>query len=184
VGEAAIHGSVTDVFPPGAPAPLRLGYEGDRLVSVETFDAATQRTTGALSCAKIGAASELLLEDPEAQRFPGSEHRLADFYSRLETIFDYAGGADFVFDDQTGPRFAAAFEQIADAYEARRQWSSAGASGAAPPASGDLYLNADDWRQNLCSVTTIELAKENIIGKITAVPSFVQTKSPVSVFVD
>ena len=44
-------GGILDLYPPGAPAPIRLDFFGDTLESIRAFDPETQRSTTA-SCAR------------------------------------------------------------------------------------------------------------------------------------
>ncbi len=43
-GEIALRGDILDIFPPGYTHPVRLEYFGDRLESIRTFEARTQRS--------------------------------------------------------------------------------------------------------------------------------------------
>ena len=43
-GEFAVRGGIVDLFPSGAPAPLRLDFFGDTLEGLRSFDPLTQRT--------------------------------------------------------------------------------------------------------------------------------------------
>lgn len=45
-GEAAVHGLVTDVFPAGALAPVRIESQDGRIASLHSYDPATQRSLG------------------------------------------------------------------------------------------------------------------------------------------
>src|SRR5262249_55903117 len=43
-GESAIRGEVVDIWPPGAPKPWRLLFDGDTLESLREFNPGTQRS--------------------------------------------------------------------------------------------------------------------------------------------
>jgi transcription-repair coupling factor (superfamily II helicase) len=45
VGDYATRGGILDLYPPGAPAPIRLDFFGDTLESIRAFDPETQRST-------------------------------------------------------------------------------------------------------------------------------------------
>jgi transcription-repair coupling factor (superfamily II helicase) len=47
-GDVAVRGGLVDVFPPHLPEPIRIELDGDRVVSIRTFDPDTQRSTGSL----------------------------------------------------------------------------------------------------------------------------------------
>ena len=46
-GEFAVRGGIIDLYPAGAPQPLRLDFFGDTIESIRSFDPLTQRSTGA-----------------------------------------------------------------------------------------------------------------------------------------
>ncbi len=52
VGDYATRGGILDLYPPGAPAPIRLDFFGDTLESIRTFDPETQRSVGQLRFAR------------------------------------------------------------------------------------------------------------------------------------
>ncbi len=57
-GEFSRRGSVLDVFPPDAEAPLRAEYWGDEITELRRFDPETQRSIGNVARARIGAVRE------------------------------------------------------------------------------------------------------------------------------
>ena len=125
VGDYATRGGILDLYPPGAPAPVRLDFFGDTLESIRTFDPETQRSVGQLRsldlvpmseaqlttetirrfrqayAAEFGAPTpddELYAPVSEGRRAIGFEHWLPLFYERLDTLFDYGAEAPFVLD--------------------------------------------------------------------------------------
>jgi transcription-repair coupling factor (superfamily II helicase) len=54
-GDIAWRGNVVDLFPVGAERPVRLEFEGRRLVSLRSFDLDSQRSLSALSAVRIVA---------------------------------------------------------------------------------------------------------------------------------
>ncbi len=54
-GDIAWRGNVVDLFPVGAEQPVRLEFEGRRLVSLRRFDLDSQRSLGALDAVSIAA---------------------------------------------------------------------------------------------------------------------------------
>ncbi|MDE1968758.1 MAG: transcription-repair coupling factor, partial [Alphaproteobacteria bacterium] len=68
-GEYAVRGGLVDLYPSGAPAPLRLDFFGDRLEALRSFDPLSQRSAGALERAELKPMSEVLLDQPVIERF-------------------------------------------------------------------------------------------------------------------
>lgn len=99
-GEVAIRGQVIDVFPAGDPCPVRLTLNDDgRIASIQSYDAATQRSTGALDRIALHRAVEFppdpdeLEQAAEALANPGQaddadEPELPALPSRLVPLFD------------------------------------------------------------------------------------------------
>ena len=57
-GEFAVRGGIIDLYPAGAPQPLRLDFFGDTIESIRSFDPLTQRSTGAATEANLRPVSE------------------------------------------------------------------------------------------------------------------------------
>jgi transcription-repair coupling factor (superfamily II helicase) len=53
-GDLSWRGNVVDVFPVADELPVRLEFEGRRLISLRTFDLDSQRSTGTVAAARIG----------------------------------------------------------------------------------------------------------------------------------
>ncbi len=68
-GEFAVRGGIIDLYPAGAPQPLRLDFFGDTIESIRSFDPLTQRSTGAATEANLRPVSEVLLDDAAIRRF-------------------------------------------------------------------------------------------------------------------
>ncbi len=183
-GEFAVRGGLVDLYPAGAPQPLRLDFFGEVLESIRSFDPLTQRSTGRLERAVLHPVGEVLLDDAAIQRFrsryrelfgatgtddplyeavsagrrhPGMEHWLPLYYERLETLFDYLPQAALSFDYQAEEVRDHRLEAIADFYAARR-----GMSGTAPlyrPVPPDrLYLDEAGWREGLRGRAVVKLS--------------------------
>ncbi|MDX1710931.1 MAG: transcription-repair coupling factor [Rhodovibrionaceae bacterium] len=177
-GEYAMRGGILDVFPPGAEEPLRLDFFGDELESLRRFDPLTQRTTGKLHRFVLRPVSEIVLESDSIHRFrtgyreafgtaapddplyaaisegrphPGMEHWMPLFYERLETLFDYLGGAPVVLDHQAAEIRDTRLETIQDFYAARRDMEGAEEAGWAykPLPPNTLYLDSEEWSRRL-----------------------------------
>jgi transcription-repair coupling factor (superfamily II helicase) len=173
-GEYAVRGGIIDLFPPGMGDPIRLDFFGDTLESIRSFDAESQRTQGQLRALDLVPVTEFQLttetirrfrttytetfgvatNDPlyeavsEGRRFPGMEHWLPLFHTRLDTLFDYLDGTPVVLEplaeDAAGERLA----QIADYYDARKQPLD-GAQNYKPLPPDRLYFAPEEWRKRL-----------------------------------
>jgi transcription-repair coupling factor (superfamily II helicase) len=158
-GEFAVRGGILDLFPSGAPAPLRLDFFGDTLEGLRSFDPLTQRSTGTVESIVLKPVNEVLFDDAAIQRFRtryreqfgtvadgdplygaisagrryiGMEHWLPLYYETLESIFDYLPDAAVMLDHQTDDVRHERIATIADYYEARREGMRAGRGSAAP----------------------------------------------------
>ncbi len=187
-GEFAVRGGILDLYPAGAPQPLRLDFFGDALESVRSFDPLTQRSTGAAAEAVLRPVSEVLLDDAAISRFRqryreqfgatgnddplyegvsagrryvGMEHWLPLYYERLETLLDYLPRAGVSFDHQADEAFAHRLEQIAEFYAARRNATGAARAGAPvyrPVRPDQLYLDNLELQRGLQGRPVVRLS--------------------------
>ncbi len=177
-GEFAARGGIVDVFPPGCEEPRRLDFFDVDLESIRAFDAASQRSTDPVAEVILKPVSEVTLtpeaiarfrsgyralfgavtdEDPlyaavsQGRRHFGIEHWLPLFHDGLETVFDYAGEAVVVLDDQAEAAIEARLDLVADYYAARRDVP--GGAGGGPPyrpvPPETLFLDQDAWTERL-----------------------------------
>ena len=185
-GEFAVRGGIVDLYPAGAPQPLRLDFFGDTIESIRTFDPLTQRSTGIESEAVLRPVSEVLLDDAAVHRFRqryreefgatgtddplyesvsagrryvGMEHWLPLYYERLETLFDYLPEAGLSFDHQADQVRAHRFDQITEFYAARRNVTGP-ARGGAPVYRAlrpdRLYLDEHEWQSALAGRPVVQ----------------------------
>jgi transcription-repair coupling factor (superfamily II helicase) len=174
-GEIAFRGQVVELFPPGAPLPVRIDLDEDRITAIRTYDPVTQRSSGDLDRLVAGPASELLLEgDPLPERYPGIEHRLSDHDPELVTLFDYLPDARLSIGAKAETRREAALARIADAHDARR--TLAGEGPRTPLAPDRLYLDEAGWSAQLAGRQLIALNSPG--GE--PMPRFAATRDPVS----
>jgi transcription-repair coupling factor (superfamily II helicase) len=143
-GEFAIRGQVLDIFPAGYALPVRVDHADGRIVTIASYDAATQRTSDSFDTLVLRPVSEAILDLQDGNTFertPGIEHRLHELYPELETLFDYVPRATFLFGRRADDRRMAFHEQIADAHESRIRL---GQPGGRPPAPDRLYLPEEE----------------------------------------
>ncbi len=147
-GEYAVRGGILDLFPPGKDMPVRFDFFGDSLETIRSFDPETQRSEMSLGSldlvpvaefqlitetirrfrtgyvAAFGAATpdDLLYEAvSEGRRYPGMEHWLPLFHTKLETLFDYLPGTPLTLETLADDAARERFTQITDYYDTRKQ---------------------------------------------------------------
>ncbi len=181
VGDYAQRGGILDLYPPGAPAPIRLDFFGDALESIRSFDPETQRSIGQMRALDLAPMSEAQLTTETIRRFRqgyalqfgaprrndalyetlsegrraiGLEHWLPLFYERLDTVFDYAADAPVVLDARAEEAAESRFAQIADYYQARKSADDADAASAdyKPLKPSALYLTPNEWKERLSAL--------------------------------
>ncbi|MFM7120777.1 MAG: transcription-repair coupling factor, partial [Gammaproteobacteria bacterium] len=135
-GEFAVRGSLLDIFPMGAPAPIRVDLFDDEIESLRTFDPDTQRTLARIPALKLLPAREHPFDDAAiarfrdrwhntfsvdvrrcsiyqdvSQRIPsgGIEYYLPLFFEHLATLFDYLPADTVVIEDAGALSAADAF---------------------------------------------------------------------------
>ncbi|HZB93150.1 MAG TPA: transcription-repair coupling factor [Stellaceae bacterium] len=186
-GEFAVRGGIVDLFPSGAPAPIRLDFFGDTLEKLRSFDALTQRSTGTLERVQLKPVNEVLLDETAIQRFRsryreqfgtvadddplydavsagrryiGMEHWLPLYYESLETLFDYLPDAAVTLDFEAEDVRRDRLAAIADFYAARLEALRARAKTAPvyrPVRPDQLYLDDAPWEAALARRRTAQL---------------------------
>ncbi|MDR1827239.1 MAG: DEAD/DEAH box helicase, partial [Methylobacteriaceae bacterium] len=174
-GEYAVRGGIVDLFPPGAPNPVRLDFFGDVLESIRGFDAESQRSVGQMRSLNLVPMSEVHLttenikrfrqgyvarfgvpgrEDrlyeaiSDGRRFPGLEHWMPLFSDSMGTLFDFTGDAPLVFDALVDNAVAERQAQIRDYFDARQNALKQALDGVSPyhPLAPEaLYLMPEEW---------------------------------------
>lgn len=160
-GDYALRGGIIDLWPPGAPDPLRLDFFGSALENIRRFDAETQLSSSEVKEVEFLPASETPLDGQSISRFrtgyveqfgpadaddplyesvsagrkhQGMEHWLPLFHDHLDTLFDYTPHALFFLSHGTEDAKTARLELIADYYATRKQ-----------------FLRADQTKENVSS---------------------------------
>ncbi|MBP02117.1 MAG: transcription-repair coupling factor [Rhodospirillaceae bacterium] len=194
-GEFAIRGGLIDVFAPSANDPVRIELFGDIVESLRSFDPIDQRTIASIKQLVIVPMSEVILtnssvevfrrkyrdlfgavteEDSlyqnvsEGRTYPGVEHWLPLFYSKLETIFDYISEATVSLDHTVSEAANARLDLISDYYESRlraKDMTSAKGWGLDdglniynPVPAEQLFLSATEWSNIELDYKTIKLS--------------------------
>ena len=150
-GEYSLREEIIDIFPLNAAQPLRLEWEGPRLVSLKTFDVQTQLSVGAgWESLKILPAQEVILTEEatshalkmlhtsaptplhqqtqalleKKHHFPGIESLMGLFYPTPASLFDYWEPENFLVLDEPAllqEKARALYEEIFAEYELSRQ---------------------------------------------------------------
>ena len=167
-------------------SPLGLDFFGDTIEGMRSFDALTQRTTGAILDVTLKPVNEVLLDETAIHRFRtryreqfgtvadddplyeavsaghryiGMEHWLPLYYESLETIFDYLPGAAVALDHQADEVRADRFASIADFYTARREVGAVkGAPIYRPIVPKQLFLDEAEWESVLRQRAMVQLS--------------------------
>ncbi|MGE7368668.1 DEAD/DEAH box helicase [Neorhizobium sp. NPDC001467] len=144
-GEMAAREGVIDIYPGGAPGPMRIVLsEKGRVLELRGFDRLTQRTESYLDSVTIGPASEAILtESPtsdQAVPLDTMERLLLRLYDDMPSAFECLGEADLVLAPGTADRVERSLEIIEDARRAREDFGDAKAT-----TSRSFYLDRDEW---------------------------------------
>lgn len=194
-GEFAVRGGIIDLFPPGYEAPLRLDFYGDEIESIRVFDPLSQTTTDQIQRFTLGPISEVLLDersiahfrsryrelfgavtdtDPlyeavsEGRKFPGIEHWLGLFYSKLYSLFEYLPEAPVIFEYQAEEAILSRFQQIEDFYQARVSlYQAAKRSKSKDQSLGAIYKPAPVHSLYLSSQEFMECLEKRAVGSLT-----------------
>ncbi len=162
-GEAAIHGSVIDVFPPASAVPYRINHSEGAIADMRPFDPATQRSgEEEVASLVLGPASEALLDEtapPDDRPEHGMEQLLPSLYPALTTIFDAMPGAEIVLDPETEALVSQREADIRDAFRAMVALSPA--EGAASGSPWVLYLDHPAWREALSDRAVVRLVESD-----------------------
>jgi transcription-repair coupling factor (superfamily II helicase) len=147
-GEFAVRGSLFDVFPMGARAPLRIDLFDNEIEAIRQFDPETQRSLDSLESVRLLPAREVPLDSDAVREFrrrfrtrfegdptrsslyrgvseglapAGIEFYLPLFYEGTATLFDYLPSEAVIVHDAALPgALAKAWHDIEARYEDRR----------------------------------------------------------------
>ena len=147
-GDAALRGSLLDIFPMGAELPLRVDFLDDEIETIRSFDPESQRSLATIEGVDILPAREVALTETGIgrfranwrSRFPGNptdcpvyrdvsnglapagiEYYLPLFYEQTESLFDYLpGGCIVAFDEGAAGSMEGFWSDVLDRYEQGR----------------------------------------------------------------
>lgn len=184
-GEIAVLGEVIDVFPADGDRPVRIVLDPeDNIAEIRLYDPLSQRSEGTVNALSLGPASELIdaPSPPAAQdhaaRLTGAEHRLAEHYSSLVTLWDLLPKAARLSQDpRAAERLGLVEAQILEAHEAQRAFN--GADGA-PHSPSSLYV----VERELAAKTDHWRAVALNLGAIDTIPRFAAARNPGRAFCD
>ncbi len=180
-GEFALRGSLLDVFPMGAEAPLRIDLFDDQIEAIREFDPGTQRSGAAHERVRMLPARELPLDADAIRAFrrrwrtrfegdptrsviyrsvsdgiapAGVEFYLPLFFDATATLFDYLpGGCILVLDEGVEAALDAGAATVAARYEERRHDIERPLL-----APDELYLDVATVAQQLAARPRVELS--------------------------
>ena len=147
-GEFAAQGSVVDLVPADGGHPVRIRLEGEApdcvVAGLDRYDAATQRSRGAIARLTVGPASEVVIgrEEEAVARPAGFEHMLPELAGPLASVFALMPQARLVLDGVADARMGDHLAQMDEARATRVALCRA-TGGALPP--DGLYLDQAAW---------------------------------------
>jgi len=147
-GEVAVREGVIDIYPAGAPGPMRIVLsEDDRIEELRGFDRLSQRTESYLDRVVFGPASEAISIERNAEDLAPNartmERLLLRRYQNMPTIFDFLGDTGVYLAPGSAERLERYLEIIEDARQTREGLGETGSS------ARSLYLTRDEWQQHI-----------------------------------
>ncbi|KQW29808.1 hypothetical protein ASE36_14890 [Rhizobium sp. Root274] len=144
-GEVVVREGVIDIYPAGAPGPMRVVLsKDDELLELKGFDRVSQRTESTLETVTLGPATEALAiegdaEDP-APISASMERLLCLLYDDMPTVFDVLGDAKFHLAPGAQIRVNRYLDIIEDARQSRLTSDASDRD-----ASHSFYLSRAEW---------------------------------------
>jgi transcription-repair coupling factor (superfamily II helicase) len=152
-GEVAVREGVIDIYPAGAPGPMRIVLsKDDRIEELRGFDRLSQRTESYLDRVVFGPASEAVSFERDAEDLAPNaqtmERLMLRRYETMPTVFDFLGDAAVTLAPGSAERLERYLEIIEDARQAREGFGETGTS------ARSLYLTRDEWEQHIGNSAT------------------------------
>jgi transcription-repair coupling factor (superfamily II helicase) len=156
-GELTVRDGMIDIYPAGAPGPMRIVLsEDDHVTELRGFDRVSQRTESYLERLSFGPASEAILDhgvtDEPSPKSETMERSLSRLYQQMPTVFDIIGDADLVAAPGAADRVKRYLEIIDDARQSRKDF---GENETSRPCS--FYLDRAEWERHVGSASTTVL---------------------------
>ena len=144
-GELAVRDCVIDIYPAGAPGPMRIVLdENDNLLELHGFDRLSQRTESSLEHVSIGPASEVIKGGDASQDAGPSastiENSLIRQYDLMPSVFDLLGDTTLILGQGINQRLEHYLDIIDDAQQAHIDFGAADAA-----SRQSLYLDRGEW---------------------------------------
>ncbi len=160
-GELAIHESVIDIYPAGAPGPMRIVLdEDDRVEELRGFDRLSQRTESTLPKVVFGPASEAIaneaIPNDVAAKSATMERLLLRCYEDTPSLFDILSDVPLLFAPGAPDRLTRYLEIIADAHQSRNEFGEEDS-----PSSRSLYLERAEWDRYAARFSTAQADLEH-----------------------
>jgi transcription-repair coupling factor (superfamily II helicase) len=193
VGEFAVRGHLIDVFSPAAVAPLRIEFFGDRVESMRSFDADSQRSSDPLERALILPVKEVLLFpefiEQATQRIrvnlpaaPALRESAEELRERLQQGIPFPGvefyqpyfysSLESFFDYLSPPTviFLQEPPELEESLnhfweEAAEAWQHASGRGEFWPAPGELYLSQEEFSGRVGVISRVALQGLEVEGE-------------------
>jgi len=156
-GEVAIRDSVIDIYPAGAPGPMRivLTQNGD-VGELRGFDRLSQRTESFIDRVTFGPASEFVLSDGDkngsSAKLEVMERHLLRCYESMPSLIDFLESGPVHLAPAATQRVGRYFEIIEDARSAR------GGSIHEDMLAASFYLTRSEWDQKIADSANLDLS--------------------------
>lgn len=152
-GEVAVREGLIDIYPAGAPGPMRIVLsEDDRIEELRGFDRLSQRTESYLDRVVLGPASEAISIERDAENIAPNAETMEGLvlrrYETMPTVFDFLGDAAVTLAPGCAERLERYLEIIEDARQAREGFGETGTS------ARSLYLTRDEWERHIGNSAT------------------------------
>lgn len=156
-GELALREGVIDIYPAGAPGPMRIVLSVDgNVLELRGFDRLSQRTESFLDRLILGPASEAVLPEQVPADYTKAsdtmERQLLCLYKELPTVFDSLGDADVLLSPGADERVERYLDIIEDAQLSRQNFGDADGR-----STRSLYLNRTEWDHHAGQMPTVAM---------------------------
>jgi transcription-repair coupling factor (superfamily II helicase) len=153
-GEVAVREGVIDIYPAGAPGPMRIVLtEDDLLLELRGYDRVSQRTESFLDTVIFGPASEAIRSENEPEALAPTpdtmERVLCRQYAEMPAVFDILGNTSLVFAPGCGERVKRHLDIIEDARQSRKNFGEPDSL-----SLRSLYLDPAEWDRYAGSAAT------------------------------